>query len=408
MSLERGIHSVARDPSLWQANIACRAACPAGTDARALVVAIARGDYLEAYRIARATNPFASICGRICPAPCEAACIRGNLDAPVTIRALERLVCEQYGPESANGARLSAAFARVSRSDRIGVRVAVAGAGPAGLTAAHDLALAGYAVTVFEASERPGGALLEVPEHQLAPRVRDAEIAAVFSLGVDLQAGVSVGRDVGAADLLAAGYAAVLAPTGELQNDPSGQVAHYQPAASVVEAVVSGQRGAAAVIALLTGERTETLTSWALTPIPPDLYECLPSRAPRVDPPIIGDAVSGPIELSFSDAEAREQAGRCVRCDVSPVVDEATCTLCSVCEDACPEKAISRSAQQGAGPALLIDYSACTRCGVCARACPEHAITMSAFEDETVSVPSGVAAGLANVPPAIAPGRDKP
>src|SRR5512132_414866 len=84
----------------WVEMVKCRHACPVHTDACGYVNAIAEGRYEDAYRIARATNPFASICGRVCGAPCEANCRRGSVDAPVSIRALKRFVTDLYGPET--------------------------------------------------------------------------------------------------------------------------------------------------------------------------------------------------------------------------------------------------------------------------------------------------------------------
>ena len=84
---------------LW-ANEPCRAACPVHTDAGAYVTAIAEGRFEDAYLIARAPNPFPSVCGRVCAAPCEQACRRGSVDAPVSIRALKRFVTERFGVES--------------------------------------------------------------------------------------------------------------------------------------------------------------------------------------------------------------------------------------------------------------------------------------------------------------------
>jgi formate dehydrogenase beta subunit len=87
---------------LWE-NEPCRAACPVHTDAGAYVTAIAQGRYRDAYLIARQPNPFPSICGRVCAAPCETACRRGTLDAPIAIRALKRFVSERFGVESFGG-----------------------------------------------------------------------------------------------------------------------------------------------------------------------------------------------------------------------------------------------------------------------------------------------------------------
>ena len=88
------------DRGYWREQICCQYACPVGTDARGYVRAIAEGDYQRAYRIARGPNPLASMCGRVCGAPCEAACRRGKIDAPVSIRALKRFACGEHGPES--------------------------------------------------------------------------------------------------------------------------------------------------------------------------------------------------------------------------------------------------------------------------------------------------------------------
>src|SRR3989304_1231238 len=85
------------DLPYYQQNVSCQSACPVRTDGRAYVNAIARGEYERAYLIARETNPFASTCGWVCGAPCEAACRRGKIDAPIAIRALKRFVNDRYG-----------------------------------------------------------------------------------------------------------------------------------------------------------------------------------------------------------------------------------------------------------------------------------------------------------------------
>jgi formate dehydrogenase (NADP+) beta subunit len=131
---------------LW-ANEPCRAACPVNTDAGAYVTAIAEGRFEEAYLIARAPNPFPSVCGRVCAAPCERACRRGSVDAPVSIRALKRFVTERFGVESfAANTMWHKAHGEVPPAS--GPSVGVLGGGPAGLAAACDLRLAGHPVTV--------------------------------------------------------------------------------------------------------------------------------------------------------------------------------------------------------------------------------------------------------------------
>lgn len=187
---------------LWE-NEPCRAACPVHTDAGAYVTAIAEGRFRDAYTIARRPNPFPSICGRVCAAPCETACRRGKVDAPIAIRALKRFVDERFGVESDFGAELwheahGPVPAVTSGS------VGVIGGGVGGLSAAHDLRLAGHAVTVYEADERLGGmVLLGIPEYRLPREIIAAEIAAIVSLGVEVRLGCRVGRDINFDEVLA-------------------------------------------------------------------------------------------------------------------------------------------------------------------------------------------------------------
>src|SRR5512134_256294 len=101
------------DADYWREQIKCQHACPVHTDARGYVRAIAEGDYERAYLIARGPNPLASLCGRICGAPCEATCRRGTIDQPIAIRALKRFVCEQFGVEARrDAAREQPAYVR--------------------------------------------------------------------------------------------------------------------------------------------------------------------------------------------------------------------------------------------------------------------------------------------------------
>ena len=142
-------------------NFPCMVACPAHTNAGRYVALIAEGEFEEAYRTAREPNPMASICGRVCAHPCETACRRGAIDKPIAIRALKRFLTERHGPESRRPINVNAGRTQV----RLPFRIAVVGAGPVGLSAAHDLALMGYPVTIFEASQVPGGMLyLGLPE----------------------------------------------------------------------------------------------------------------------------------------------------------------------------------------------------------------------------------------------------
>ena len=171
---------------LWD-NEPCRAACPVHTDAGAYVTAIAEGRFRDAYLIARAPNPFASICGRVCAAPCETACRRGTVDAPVAIRALKRFVTERFGVESfAANSVWHEAHGPVP-PPTLG-SVGVIGGGPAGLAAAYELRLAGHPVTVYEAADRLGGMMvLGIPEYRLARGLIAREIDAILELGIDVE-----------------------------------------------------------------------------------------------------------------------------------------------------------------------------------------------------------------------------
>jgi formate dehydrogenase (NADP+) beta subunit len=210
----------------WREQIKCQYACPVHTDARGYVRAIAAGDYERAYLIARGPNPLASLCGHICGAPCEAACRRGTIDQPISIRALKRFVCEKFGSDaradagnellpylkSHNTARqcddldeLSHMLEFLANADfpkPSGERIAIIGSGPAGLAAAHDLALMGFRPTIFEMEPQPAGMLYSgIPSYRLPCELIRAEVGVIQSLGVEIRCNTQVGKDVSFNDL---------------------------------------------------------------------------------------------------------------------------------------------------------------------------------------------------------------
>ncbi|MCC6588511.1 MAG: FAD-dependent oxidoreductase [Bryobacterales bacterium] len=201
----------------WVEMVKCRDACPVHTDACGYVNAIAEGRYEDAYRIARATNPFASICGRVCGAPCEMNCRRRDVDAPVSIRALKRFVTDKYGPETGDyKVYREAGNQRMLPPNRGDYeKIAVVGGGVSGLTVAHDLQQIGYKVTVFEAHSEPGGMLMVgVPVFRLPRDLVKHEINAICSLGVNLKVNMQLGRDFTIADLRRQGYKAIFLGIG--------------------------------------------------------------------------------------------------------------------------------------------------------------------------------------------------
>ncbi len=190
------------DLEYYDINIPCLAACPVHTNAGMYVAAIADGDDSLAYLTARLPNPFASVCGRVCAAPCEDACRRGAIDRPIAIRALKRFVTEQFGPERGDDETWQrvAAPPTSERSESIGI----VGGGPAGMACAHDLRRQGYQVTVYEATDKLGGAMwLGIPEYRLDRSVLAADIDAIIGLGVDVQYETRLGEDVTLEELMA-------------------------------------------------------------------------------------------------------------------------------------------------------------------------------------------------------------
>ena len=195
------------DYKYWRQNVRCQTGCPVHTDSIGYVRAIAEGDYEKAYWIARMPNPLASICGRICGAPCELACRRKRIDAAVSIRALKRFVTEKYGVEIYQDKRdFTQNFIKIFKNEGTGIigitgetskPVSIIGAGPAGLACAHELALMGYKPIIYEMENVAGGmCAVGIPPYRLPREILQAEIDAIKALGVEIRLGVQIGRDI--------------------------------------------------------------------------------------------------------------------------------------------------------------------------------------------------------------------
>lgn len=185
--------------------IDCRDGCPVKTDGRGYMLALHAGDLLEGYKIARGPNPFASICGMICGAPCEIACRRDRVDKTLTIRAQKRYLDEWFGfSKEAHIRSLEFSYARGSTKPQPnGLRVACIGAGVASLTCAHDLLRLGYAVDIFEMMPMPGGMLIYgVPTYRLKNEIALHECHAITHLGAKIHYSTKVGRDITIPELL--------------------------------------------------------------------------------------------------------------------------------------------------------------------------------------------------------------
>jgi heterodisulfide reductase subunit A2 len=192
----------------------CKSTCPVNTSTQGYVALIAAGRFEEAYRVASEPNPFSSVCGRICTRLCEVACERAKLDEPIAIAQLKRYVADTVGPT------VPVEPAPLMYDEK----VAIVGGGPAGLTAARDLANLGYRTTVFEAQPVAGGMLrLGIPDYRLPKDVLQREIDAVTARGVDLRLGQRCGHDFTVDGLLADGYSSVFLATG-LQQSAAAQL----------------------------------------------------------------------------------------------------------------------------------------------------------------------------------------
>lgn len=183
----------------------CKTACPAHLPVQGYVKMAAEGRYMDALKLIKTENPFPAVCGAICNRRCEDACTRGTIDQAVAIDEIKKFIAEQelhadkrYVPEMTNHS-----------GKPMEQKIAVIGAGPAGMTAAFFLKEMGYPVTVFEKNSRPGGMLLNgIPSFRLEKSVIDAEIEVLREMGVEFKCGVEVGKDVTIEELRKQGYQA--------------------------------------------------------------------------------------------------------------------------------------------------------------------------------------------------------
>jgi len=187
----------------------CVPSCPAEIDIPGFIKAIKDGDTPGAVRVLKKSNSLPAVCGRVCPqeVQCEMTCVIGRKGKPVSIGALERYAADT---ELAKGAA-----EKIEKALPTGKKVAVIGAGPAGLTVAADLARLGHAVTLFEALHAPGGVLVYgIPEFRLPKAIVQQECDYVAGLGVEVRLNTPVGQSVTGPGLLKAGYDAVFIGTG--------------------------------------------------------------------------------------------------------------------------------------------------------------------------------------------------
>ncbi len=183
----------------------CRLACPAGLNVQGYVQMVKQGKYKEALQIIMQELPLPGVLGRICPAGCEDACRRAELDDPIAIRSLKRLAADQFDPREIE---IPCAPDRPEK-------VAIIGSGPAGLSCAYHLARQGITSTIFEAGSQPGGMLrLGIPAHRLPREILDAEIEVITNLGVEIKTNTALGREVSLDQLRSQGFHSIYLATG--------------------------------------------------------------------------------------------------------------------------------------------------------------------------------------------------
>lgn len=180
----------------------CKTNCPAHIGVQGYIKLASKGQYKEALELIRHENPLPAVCGRICNRRCEDACTRGGIDEPIAIDDIKKFIAEQ---------ELVAANrpTPIKRHDYSDKKIAIVGAGPAGLSCAYYLALDGYSITVFEKEQKLGGMLtLGIPSFRLEKDVVAAEIEIIKAMGVEFKTGVEVGKDITLEELRQQGYKA--------------------------------------------------------------------------------------------------------------------------------------------------------------------------------------------------------
>jgi heterodisulfide reductase subunit A-like polyferredoxin len=283
----------------------CRDACPAGVGAPGYVTLVSRGKFYEALRVIKERLPFPSICGRVCHRPCENVCTRKDIDEPVGIAHIKRFVGDL---------ELKIPVAKTPPIIGRAENVAIIGGGPAGLTAAHDLALKGYHVTIFDSAPVLGGMMkFGIPTFRLPKEILRREISNILSLGVKVHLNTAVGKDLIVPDLFKRGYKAVFlavgAQKGKKMNIPGEELIGVFQSIDFLKEVNLGEMIKKPFVTIIN----KLCVGCGL---------CAPS------------CIHGAIKLSPDKVDPKKQV---------PEVIKYFCVGCGKCASVCPSKAIRLS-----------------------------------------------------------------
>lgn len=373
-----------RRPAYVAKTAPCIHSCPSGTDVRGWLVAVAQHKaygrtpdqaFEQAWRTILEHNPFPAICGRVCQHPCELNCNRKAKDGPLAVNRLEQFIGDFA---VAKGLRVQPVAPSANAA-----RIAVVGAGPAGLSAAYHLARKGYAVTVFDAAAQAGGMMrYRIPRSAIPADVLDAEIGNIVGLGIELRMGCVVGRDVSVDQLrreyravffaiglqkaaqleLRAGNEGEAALIGSLPADlpeiPAEEAREAEPRIlNTVSVAIAQGRAVAEAIAALVENRAPAAPPASSTVIRADRVKVdwYPA-APR------SQAAATPM----SEAEVLAEAARCMSCGM--------CMDCETCWMYCSKNCFVKLPK---GEHYKIKLDLCNGCGKCVESCPCGYIEMN-------------------------------
>lgn len=334
----------------------CERICPTGYDVPELL-RLAKDWHLDAARdvlLQRAALP--GVLARLCDAPCERGCRRRQADGAVAVRAVERLVAD---------ADLAAGCPPPPCRTATGRRVAVVGAGAAGLSAAFQLRRSGHVCDLYDALPRPGGELLDQPEERLPAAVLAAEVGRILGMGVAFHGGAAADPEA-----LLSAYDAVVLGAGSAPPRPGLVVAAARPGGSVVQAVAAGVQAAAAVDRLFAGITAPPDRPWSVSVgkvRPDDLTTMLACAVPcaRHEP--------GP-DGRLADAAAQDESARCLACSCSSRHD---CALRRYGEEYGADPARFRAplpplTRDDSHPLVAYEPGKCIACGLCVQIAAEH------------------------------------